>query len=72
MVKSKRSGRRRRGNKNISTRSGGSKDNSASSPKKSLSPQTDYDDAELFSDCHGNIFVCDTGNNRIQVIRYRV
>jgi len=55
MVKTKRrSGRRRRRNKNINTRKGGSKDNPASSPKKSLSPQTEYDDAELFRDDDGH------------------
>ena len=59
MVKSKRrSGMQRRRNRNINTRKaynhnndkrGGSKDNPAS-PKKSPSPPTDYDDAELFPD----------------------
>ena len=54
MIKSKRQQRVNR-NRNINTRKaynhkrGGSKDNPAS-PKKSPSPQTDYDDAELFPD----------------------
>lgn len=56
MIKSKR---QRRGNKNINTRKvhnrnnhnrGGSNEKSLSSPKKSLSPPTDYDDAELLLD----------------------
>ncbi len=54
MIKSKKK-RRVNTNRNINTRKaynhnrGGSKDKPAS-PKKSPSPQTDYDDAELFSD----------------------
>lgn len=71
MIKSKRSGKQRRGNKNINTRKahnhnnhnrGGSNEKSLSSPKKSLSPPTDYDDAELLLD--GN----DNGTNALTTV----